>query len=96
MEKLSKEAEKILLERFGKDGIISLATTVNNKPYVRSVDAFYDNGSFFVLTYALSNKMKQIEENPNVAIAGEWFTASGKGINLGYFCMKKMKRLQTK
>ena len=31
------------------------------------------------------NKIKQIEKNPNVAIAGEWFTAHGRGKNLGYF-----------
>lgn len=30
-------------------------------------------------------KMKQIEKNPVVAISGEWFTAHGKGKNLGYF-----------
>lgn len=29
--------------------------------------------------------MKQIQQNPLVAIAGDWFTANGKGINLGYF-----------
>ena len=29
--------------------------------------------------------MKQIEQNPVVAISGEWFTARGRGINLGYF-----------
>lgn len=29
--------------------------------------------------------MKQIAENPVVAISGEWFTAHGTGINLGYF-----------
>lgn len=40
MEKLSKKAEAILLERFGKDSIIALATAVDNVPYVRSVDAF--------------------------------------------------------
>lgn len=85
MEKLSKEAEAILLERFGKDSIIALATTLDDVPYVRSVNAFYDDGAFYVLTYGLSNKMRQIEHNPTVAIAGDWFTAHGKGINLGYF-----------
>ena len=29
--------------------------------------------------------MKHIENNPTVAIASDWFTAHGKGINLGYF-----------
>ncbi len=85
MEKLTKETEAILLERFGKDSIVALATSIDNIPYVRSVDAFYENGAFYVLTHGLSGKMKQIEENPTVALSGEWFTAQGKGINLGYF-----------
>lgn len=85
MEKLSKDVEKIMIERFGTDSIIALATVVDNVPYVRSVNSFYDEGAFYVLTYGLSDKMKQIEKNPIVAIAGEWFTAHGKGVNLGYF-----------
>ncbi len=89
MVKLSADTEKIMNERFGKDSIIALATTVDNRPYVRSVNSFYDNGSFYVLTYGLSNKMKQIQKNSFVAIAGDWFTANGKGINLGYFGKKE-------
>ena len=85
MEKLTKEVDAILLERFGKDSIIALATAIDNIPYVRSVDAFYENGVFYVLTHGLSSKMKQIEQNPAVALSGEWFTAQGKGLNLGYF-----------
>ena len=85
MKKLSKEIEGIMLERFGKDSIIALATAIDNIPYVRSVDAFYENGAFYVLTHGLSRKMKQIEQNPAVALSGEWFTAQGTGINLGYF-----------
>ena len=85
MEKLTEKAEKIMVERFGKDNVIALATTENNIPYVRSVNAFYEDKAFYVITYGISNKMKQIEKNPVVAIAGEWFTAHGKGINLGYF-----------
>lgn len=84
MEKLSKEAEAIIIERFSKDSIIALATTIDNVPYVRNVNAFYDDGAFYVLTYGLSNKMRQIEHNPTVAISGDWFTAHGKGVNLGY------------
>lgn len=85
MEKLSAESQKIMMERFGKDSIIALATMENEIPCVRYVNGFYENGAFYIITYALSNKMKQIEKNPNVAIAGDWFTAHGKGINLGYF-----------
>ena len=85
MGKLTKETEAILLERFGKDSIIALATAAEGKPYVRSVDAFYEKGAFYVLTYALSAKMQQIGKNPQVAICGEWFAAEGMGENLGYF-----------
>jgi len=72
-------------ERFGKDNIIALATMEAGIPSVRNVNAFYEDGAFYVITNARSNKMKQIEKNPVVAIAGDWFTAHGKGINLGYF-----------
>lgn len=85
MSKLDREAEKIMIERFGKDTIIALATVVNEVPYVRYVNAYYENGAFYIITHALSNKMKHIENNPTIAIGGEWFTAHGKGINLGYF-----------
>ena len=96
MEKISKEVEAILLERFGKDSIIALATAIDNTPYVRSVDAFYEDGAFYVLTYGLSGKMKQIEQNATVAISGEWFTAQGKGINLGYFGKEENSRIANK
>ncbi len=85
MKKLSLEAEKIMIERFGKDTVVALATVENEVPYVRYVNAYYENGAFYIITYALSNKMKHMENNPTIAIAGEWFTAHGKGINLGYW-----------
>lgn len=85
MKNISSETEKIMIERFGKDKVIALATVENGVPYVRSVNAYYENGAFYIITYALSNKMRQIENNPIVAISGEWFTAHGNGINLGYF-----------
>ena len=94
--KVTKEVEEILAQRFGKDSIIALATTAGDIPYVRNVNSFYLDGAFYVLTYALSNKMKQIEENPVVALAGEWFTAHGKGVNLGYFGKAENQHLARK
>lgn len=85
MRKLGSEAEKIMIDRFGKDTVIALATVEHEVPYVQNVNAYYEDGSFYIITYALTNKIKQIEKNPNVAIAGEWFTAHGRGKNLGYF-----------
>lgn len=96
MEKLTLKTKEIMNERFGKDNIIAIATVKDGMPHVRNVDGFYEDGAFYVITYALSNKMKQIEENPNVAISGDWFTAHGKGINLGWFCKDENKDIAEK
>lgn len=84
MEKLTPETKNLMDERFGHDCIIALATTDEGLPYVRNVNAYYENGAFYVVTYALSNKMNHIAKNPTVAIAGDWFTAHGTGKNLGF------------
>lgn len=89
MSRWDQEAEKIMIERFGKDTIIALSTVDNDMPFVRYVNAYYENGAFYIITYAPSNKMKHIEKNPTVAIADDWFTAHGKGVNLGYFGKKE-------
>ena len=78
------QTDFILSDRFGKDSLIALATVENGIPYVRTVDAVYIGGAFYVVTYALSGKMQQIAKNPTVAISGEWFTAHGIGENLGH------------
>lgn len=74
-----------MTERFGKDTVLPLATSENNVPFVRSVNAYYEDGAFYVITYALSNKMQQLRSNPVCAIAGEWFAAHGRGESLGWF-----------
>ena len=73
MAQWTAEAEQILLERFGKDSLISLATVSKGIPYVRIVNTFYWDGAFYVLTDARSHKMHQLAENPVAAIAGDWF-----------------------
>ena len=96
MEKLNSETIKIMDERFKKDNIIALATVGENKPFVRYVNAYYEKGAFYIITYALSNKMRQIEINPAVSIAGDWFQAEGEGENLGYFGKEENKGIADK
>ena len=96
MEKLSHVTESIMKERFGKDTVISLATAENNVPYVRSVNAYYEDGAFYIITYGLSNKMRQIEKNTSVAISGDWFTATGRGKSLGWFGKKENVQIAAK
>jgi len=78
------EAQQIMCERFGHDCLISLATADGDTPFVRTVNAYYAGGAFYVITHALSNKMLQIGSNPKVAICGDWFTAQGVGENMGH------------
>ena len=89
----------IMSERFGHDTLLSLATMDGNRPAVRIVNSYYEAGSFYTVTYALSNKMKQIGENPEIAVCGEWFTAHGLGENLGHVLADKntviMSKLRT-
>lgn len=91
--KLNDETEKILTERFGKDTLIALATESGGTPYVRAVNAYYEDGAFYVITHALSNKMRQLAQNPAAAIAGEWFTAHGTGVSLGYIGKEENRRI---
>lgn len=85
MEKLTETTARIMKERFGKDNVIALATVGEGEPYVRYVNAYYEEGAFYIITYRLSNKMQQIEKNGAISIAGDWFTAKGRGVSRGYF-----------
>ena len=84
MEKLNAITAELMTKRFGHDNLIALATTDGNLPQVRAVNAYYENGSFYIITQALSGKMTQLADNPNAAICGDWFTAHGIGENLGW------------
>ena len=88
-----QEAETIMEERFGKDSVIALATQGTNGPGVRYVNAYYQDGCFYIITYGLSRKMEQIRQDPRVALCGDWFTGEGIGESLGWFCSQENQEL---
>lgn len=100
------EAMKLLDEKVGnKDGLISLSTIAlapgadgKCRPAARLVDAYYEDGAFYTVTYATSGKMLQIAQNPEVAICVivDNFTADGIGENLGWVCDEKNAEMMTK
>ena len=94
--KLNEETERIMNARFRKDNVIALATICDGMPCVRYVNAYYEKKAFYIITHELSNKMKQISRNSNTSICGEWFSAQGKGINLGYFGKEENKEIANK
>jgi general stress protein 26 len=82
--KQTDEIKQIMKVRFGHDTVLSVATMDGDRPNARMVNAYYEDGAFYTITYALSGKMQQIAKNPTVAVCGEWFTAHGTASNLGY------------
>ena len=92
------DAVNIMMERYNKDEIWSVATANGKKQDVRFVGGFYEDGAVYTVTYTLSNKMKQIEANPEVAVCSFWFTGHGIGENLGWVRDEKnaetMKRVR--
>ncbi len=93
---MTPDIAAIMQERFGHDNLIALATVDGFSPAVRTVNAYYEDGSFYVVTYALSGKMQQIRANPQVAICADWFTARGVGENLGHILLKENAELAGK
>ena len=94
---MNKEINEILKERFENDSLISIATVdKTSTPWVRTVDAIYIDGAFYTITNATTNKMKHINENPVVAICGEWFSGHGKAESLGYIRNDENKDLADK
>ncbi|MBO5421775.1 MAG: pyridoxamine 5'-phosphate oxidase family protein [Clostridia bacterium] len=94
---MNKDFDNILKERFRKDSLISIATVDScGTPWVRTVDAIYNNGAFYTITYNSTNKMKHICDNPVVAICGEWFSGHGKAESLGYIRHEENKDLADK
>ena len=88
--KMNAEIAGLMNERFGHDNLIALATVDGDSPAVRTVNAYYEDGCFYAVTYALSGKMQHIAKNPQVAICGDWFTARGFGENMGHILLPEM------
>ncbi|MCP1225839.1 pyridoxamine 5'-phosphate oxidase family protein [Sebaldella sp. S0638] len=102
-----EEGIKLIEERCGngKDNVITLATIAmepgaggNPRPYARDVSAFYEDGVFYITTWAKSSKMQQIAKNNEVAftVCFEWFSGNGIGENLGWVLDPKNAELRTK
>lgn len=78
------EALQIMDELYGKDTAMPLATVKDGKADLRVVNAYYKDKAFYITTYALSNKMKEIALNPSVAVCHNLFIAHGSGRNIGH------------
>ena len=88
----------------GKDNLIALATITlspnavgNPRPAVRMVDAYYEDGMFYVSTDANKNKMLEIGKNNEISICGlDLFVAQGTAENLGWVKDEKNTEIRAK
>jgi len=96
MRKKNTQTLSLMTERFGHDTLLSLATMDGGRPSVRIVNSFYEDGCFYTVTHALSNKMRQIKKSPEIAVCGEWFTAHGTAENIGHPLDEKNAELMAK
>lgn len=78
-----EESLQVMNELYGHDVAMPLATVNEEKANIRVVNAYYKDKAFYITTYALSNKMREIANNPNVAINNNLFVAHGVGKNIG-------------
>lgn len=87
----------------GKDNLIALATisltpTGNSpQPAVRMVDAYYEEGAFYVSSSSWKNKTLEIAKNNQVSVCGlDLFTAQGVAENLGWVKDEKNAEIRMK
>lgn len=79
-----QKAVQAMKDLFAKDYQFALATSKDNVPSLRYVDTYYDEGDFYIVTYAKSQKVQEIENNCNISLCRELYRFSGKAYNIGH------------
>lgn len=79
-----KRVNEIAEERYSQDTILLIATAKDNVPSVRSVDSFYFDGSFWIVTDTRANYVQEIISNGHAMISDGghnrfWCTAEVTG-----------------
>jgi general stress protein 26 len=80
---------KVLEEVFSKDYQFALATSKDNIPSVRFVDTYYDDCAFYIVTYAKSRKVIDIEKNPEISMCNKLYRFNGIARNIGHPLLKE-------
>lgn len=79
-----EKSMKVMNELFARDYQFALATTNKNIPSIRFVDTYFYNGCFYIVTYAKSKKVKELEANKNVSLCNKLYNFTGAAYNLGH------------
>lgn len=91
-----EESLKVLQEVFARDYQFALATSKDNIPSVRFVDTFYDDGSFYIVSYAKSQKVKEIEKNSEISMCNRLYRFTGTARNIGHPLLQENHAIREK
>jgi len=91
-----EKALHVMCELFAKDYQFAMATVNGNTPSVRFVDTFYDEGSFYVVTYSSSQKVHDLEGNNQVALCNKLYRFNGKAYNIGHPLLPDNREIREK
>lgn len=81
---------------FSQDRTFVLATVKESKPSQRVVDTYYDEGVFWIVTYAQSNKVKELRMNPQVSLCNSFHTFNGLAYYAGHPLDEQNKDIRAK
>ncbi len=85
---------EIMKPLFAKDCTFYLATAKNNRPSIRVVDTYYENGSFWIVTYGKSRKVDEILHNPRVALCNNFHRFSGRAYHADHPLQKENQAIR--
>lgn len=71
------EALSVMERLYGQDVAMTLATAQDNRPNARVVDVCFIGGAFYAVSHRSTAKMREIAENPYVALNHQLFVARG-------------------
>lgn len=92
-----ENAIKLMEKLFSRDYQFAMATTADNIPSLRFIDAYFNNGAFYAVTYANTHKVKEIAVNPNVALCSrKGYSFSGKAYNIGHPLLPENSEIRSK
>jgi general stress protein 26 len=91
-----EKAMEVMEELFAKDCVFAMATAQDNRPSVRFVDTFFQDGSFFVVTHAKTQKVRELETNSHVALSNHFYRFSGYAHNIGHPLTPENQELRSK
>jgi len=87
---------QVMNELFARDYQFAMATVKGNTPSVRFVDTFFEDDSFYVVTYLKSQKVQELIENSQVSLCNKLYRFSGNAYNIGHPLLEENKPIREK